>query len=52
MSDLSLQEARKMLGDDCKDISDEQLKEEIKTATLLKDIFFDMLKKGKLNKNK
>lgn len=49
---MTIQEARKILGDDCKDVSDEQLKEEIETATLFKDIFFDMLKKGKLNKNK
>lgn len=49
---MSPDEAREILGDDCRDISDEQLKEEIETATFFKDIFFDMLKKGKLNKNK
>ena len=49
---MTIEEARELLGNESKDISDGQLKEEIETATQLKDVFFDMLKSGKLNKNK
>lgn len=45
---MTIEEARELFGNKCDKMSDEQIKEEIETAEFFKDIFFDMLKKGKL----
>ena len=43
-----IDDAREILGDDSNGVSDDQLKREIEAAKFFKDIFFDFLKKGKL----
>lgn len=42
MSTLTLKKARKLLGKMADSISDEELKKEIETANLLKEIFFSI----------
>lgn len=48
-SSTLLKEARKVLGEDGKHLSDKERIEMIETAVLLKDVFFDMLKNKKLD---
>ena len=46
MIDLSLEEARKLLGVSSEELPDNELTEEIETAKLFKDIFFEVLMSG------
>lgn len=39
---MTIQEARDILKDDAEGLSDEQIQEEIETATLFKNIFFEL----------
>lgn len=39
---MNIQKARKVLGKEGKNLTDEQISEEINTATVLADIFLDM----------
>ena len=49
---MTTAEARKILGEENTNISDEDLEEDIRVAELLKNIFFSQLHKGKnINKN-
>lgn len=41
MNTLTLKNARKILGKDAQNVSDEDLEKDIETATLLKNLFFD-----------
>lgn len=45
---MTIEEAKEVLGDECGCVSDEQIEVETKTITLFKDVFFNMLKSGKL----
>ncbi len=47
MTTLTLKNARKILGKEAENISDEELQQEIDIALLLKDLFFDNLLKAK-----
>ncbi len=49
---MTIDEAKKILGDDCSNVSDEVLQKEIETAELLKNIFFTLLYEGKLSELK
>lgn len=49
---MTLDEARKILGYDATNVTDEVLQKEIETAELLKNIFFTFLHKGKLGELK
>ncbi len=40
---MTIKSARRILGKDARGVSDADLKRDIETATLLKDIFFDFL---------
>jgi hypothetical protein len=42
---MTTEEARKILGDESTNVSDEDLQKEIEAAELLKNIFFSMLHK-------
>ncbi len=44
---MTIEEARKLLGLEVENISDEQLQKEIDTADLLKNIHFDLSTKEK-----
>ncbi|MFC1654106.1 hypothetical protein ACFL1M_04635 [Patescibacteria group bacterium] len=44
---MTIKQARKILGKASRDISDEQIKDDIRTATLLKDLFFNSLIESK-----
>jgi hypothetical protein len=44
MKTLTLNNARKILGKDALNVSDEELEKDIETAELLKDLFFKNLK--------
>lgn len=42
---MTIQEARKVLGKDDKKLTDDQVQEYINSASVLSEIFFDMLSK-------
>lgn len=41
--DMTIIQARKILGKEAREVSDEQLEKDIQTAILFKDLFFDNL---------
>jgi len=43
---MTLGEAKRVLGKEANDVSDEELEKEIEIANLLKDLFFDKIIKG------
>lgn len=45
MANLTLSKAKKILGKLAEGVSDEQLKQEIKSAEILKVLYFNQLKK-------
>ena len=45
---MNIKQARQIFGEDGKDNSDEEIGDAIETAELFKDIFFELLKNGKL----
>ncbi len=45
---LSVRNARKILGDESKDLTDEEIEVDIEVASLLKEFFFQSLLKSKL----
>ncbi len=45
MNSLTVKKARKILGADASNVSDEQLEKDIETAALIKDLFFHKLAK-------
>lgn len=49
MNTLTLKSARKLLGKDAQNVSDEELEKDIETAQLLKDLFFKNLKNQRKN---
>ena len=49
---MTTDEARKILGDDSANVSDEVIQKEIETAELLKNIFFTFLHERKLSELK
>jgi hypothetical protein len=51
MNSLPVKSARKILGKCAQEVSDEQLEEDIKQATLLKDMFFDNYLKNRKKLN-
>lgn len=48
---MTVEQARKILGKKSLGLSDEQIQCDIDTAELLKNIFFDTFKSGKLDNN-
>lgn len=43
---MTLKDARKILGKEAENLTDEELEKTIESATLLKDLFFDNYIKG------
>ena len=46
---ISIKKARKLLGKDANNITDEELEKDIEAATLLKDLFFSSYINSKKN---
>jgi len=44
---MTIEQARKLLGKEAENLSDEELQRDIDVATMLKDLFFDQLVKDR-----